>query len=226
MEGNDSALSLARRGPWVWGAPLEMFGTEPPRRLGASITVEYNYEVLFTRNAFDPANDALASVIEAPHGPAKLIAVIDGDVAAARPELTGAIADYAKAHADTLTLVAPPVILPGGEDIKENRDHVDTILAAIQENHVDRHNYVLAIGGGALLDVAGFAAAIAHRGVRLIRMPTTVLSQGRLRRRRQEQHQRLPHQELRRDVRSSRRRHQRRGVPHDPLRPRLGRRCQ
>jgi 3-dehydroquinate synthase len=98
-------------------------------------------------------------------------------VVGARPERPGQIVDYARAHPDRLTLVAPPVVLPGGEDIKENREHVDTILAAIQQNHVDRHNYVLAIGGGALLDVAGFAAAIAHRGVRLIRMPTTVLSQ-------------------------------------------------
>jgi len=173
VEGrSDSTLN----GPYVWGASLELTA-EPPDRLGANFTVEYSYEVLFTRDAFDPANGVLAEVIEAPHGPAKLLAVLDGDVVGARPELPEQIAAYARAHPETLTLVAPPVVLPGGEDIKERREYVDTILEAIHANHVDRHSYVLAIGGGALLDVTGFAAAIAHRGVRLIRMPTTVLSQ-------------------------------------------------
>ena len=41
---------------------------------------------------------------------------------------------------------------------------------------------VVVIGGGALLDLAGYAAATAHRGVRLIRVPTTVLAQNDLRR--------------------------------------------
>ena len=42
---------------------------------------------------------------------------------------------------------------------------------------VDRHSFILAIGGGAVLDTVGYAAATTHRGVRLLRMPTTVLAQ-------------------------------------------------
>ena len=41
-----------------------------------------------------------------------------------------------------------------------------------------RHSYVIVIGGGAALDMVGFATATAHRGLRLIRYPTTSLSQG------------------------------------------------
>jgi 3-dehydroquinate synthase len=41
-----------------------------------------------------------------------------------------------------------------------------------------RHSYVIVIGGGAALDLVGFAASTAHRGVRLVRFPTTTLSQG------------------------------------------------
>ena len=41
-----------------------------------------------------------------------------------------------------------------------------------------RHSYVIIVGGGASLDLVGFAASTAHRGVRLIRFPTTTLSQG------------------------------------------------
>ncbi len=48
---------------------------------------------------------------------------------------------------------------------------------AIDAAHIDRHSFVLVIGGGAFLDAVGFAAATAHRGVRLVRFPTTTLSQ-------------------------------------------------
>jgi 3-dehydroquinate synthase len=42
---------------------------------------------------------------------------------------------------------------------------------------LDRHSYLIAVGGGALLDAAGLAASTAHRGVRHVRVPTTTLSQ-------------------------------------------------
>jgi len=42
---------------------------------------------------------------------------------------------------------------------------------------LDRRSYVVVIGGGAVLDAVGFAAGIAHRGIRLIRIPTTTLAQ-------------------------------------------------
>ena len=51
------------------------------------------------------------------------------------------------------------------------------MLAAIDEHGLDRQSFVVIVGGGAVLDMAGYAAAIAHRGVRVIRIPTTVLAQ-------------------------------------------------
>ena len=82
---------------------------------------------------------------------------------------------YCAAHA--LRLPAPPLVIPGGEAIKNEPGPVSQIRAAIDVHGVDRHSYVVAIGGGAVLDAVGYAAATAHRGVRLIRVPTTVLSQ-------------------------------------------------
>jgi 3-dehydroquinate synthase len=84
---------------------------------------------------------------------------------------------YCAAHADALELSAAPLIVPGGEAIKNHPGPVDAIRSAIDVHGVDRHSYVMAIGGGAVLDAVGYAAATAHRGVRLIRVPTTVLSQ-------------------------------------------------
>lgn len=54
---------------------------------------------------------------------------------------------------------------------------MERILKAINDNRICRHSFVVAIGGGAVIDMVGYAAAIAHRGVKLIRIPTTVLSQ-------------------------------------------------
>ena len=84
---------------------------------------------------------------------------------------------YAERYAERLTLVAPPLVIGGGERLKDDPETVQMLLRALYDHRIDRHSYLLALGGGALLDVAGFAAAIAHRGVRLIRMPTTVLAQ-------------------------------------------------
>jgi 3-dehydroquinate synthase len=54
---------------------------------------------------------------------------------------------------------------------------VTEIHCAIDKHHLDRHSYVVAVGGGALLDQVGLAAATAHRGVRHVRIPSTTLSQ-------------------------------------------------
>jgi 3-dehydroquinate synthase len=87
------------------------------------------------------------------------------------------VAAYCDAHADAVELAAPPLVVPGGEAIKNHEGPVDEIRSAIDVHGVDRHSYVVVIGGGAVLDAVGYAAATAHRGVRLIRVPTTVLSQ-------------------------------------------------
>src|SRR5262249_34636315 len=76
-----------------------------------------------------------------------------------------------------LRLACPPLILEGGERVKNSYFHVSEIQSHVERYHIDRHSYLVAVGGGALLDVAGLAAATAHRGVRHVRIPTTTLSQ-------------------------------------------------
>ena len=66
----------------------------------------------------------------------------------------------------------------GGEDSKRDPRLIESILATFNKANLDRRSYVLVIGGGAVLDAVGFAAATAHRGIRLIRIPTTTLAQG------------------------------------------------
>jgi 3-dehydroquinate synthase len=139
------------------------------------VVVTFRYPVRFTRNLFDVGNPTLCDVVREGDR-ARLLVVIDEGVADADPSLAEAVQLYCAAHSEELDLPAAPLVVPGGEAIKNRPGRVDEIRAAIDVHGVDRHSYVVAIGGGAVLDAVGYAAATAHRGVRLIRVPTTVLA--------------------------------------------------
>ena len=142
--------------------------------------VEYRYPVYFTEGVFESANSVLASAIcaggDGDGGPHKLLCVLDEGICERRPELPHQVEAYCRAHPD-LTLVRPALLVPGGESVKNTSKYVQLVQEAISEFGLCRHSYVVVAGGGALLDMVGYAAATAHRGVRLIRLPTTVLSQ-------------------------------------------------
>ena len=141
--------------------------------------VPYEYPVAFTRGLFRPENGLLADMV-ALREPAKrhrCLVFVDAGLAAAEPGLVARVEAYAAAHADRIELVAAPVPVPGGEIAKTELTHIESVQDAIHAHAIDRHSYVIAIGGGAMLDMVGLAAATAHRGVRHIRVPTTVLAQ-------------------------------------------------
>jgi 3-dehydroquinate synthase len=106
-----------------------------------------------------------------------VLVVLDESLAKAQTSLAKAIEEYLLALAGKLELVAPPLVIEGGERVKNSYFHVSEIHSQVDRFHVDRHSYIIAIGGGALLDMAGLAAATAHRGVRHVRIPSTVLGQ-------------------------------------------------
>ena len=68
------------------------------------------------------------------------------------------------------------VILPDGEEYK-NADSLNAIFDALLQNRCGRDTTVIALGGGVIGDLAGFAAASFQRGVPFIQVPTTLLSQ-------------------------------------------------
>ena len=102
---------------------------------------------------------------------------VDDGLLEARPGLVDEIVGYARHHAARMELVAAPFPVPGGERIKIELFFVEQMQRRLFEHRIDRHSYVIAIGGGAVLDAVGLVAATTHRGVRLIRVPTTVLAQ-------------------------------------------------
>lgn len=147
--------------------------------LQQSFSVPFTYAVHFTENLFGGQNPLLREFLSqpAPTGqPRKLLFVIDSGVLDNHPTLPADIAQYV-ATIPAATLATDPISVPGGEAAKNDPALVDQLIEAVDQHSIDRHSYVVAIGGGAVLDLVGYAAAIAHRGVRHIRIPTTVLSQ-------------------------------------------------
>jgi 3-dehydroquinate synthase len=141
--------------------------------------VAFRYPVFFTRDLFARSNAVFESVVPAstPGKPARVLFVVDEGVVVAHAGLLDAIRDYCAPRAASLQLAAPPLVIPGGEQAKNDPAVLPQVIQAIHEAALCRHSYVAVVGGGAVLDVAGYAAATAHRGVRLIRIPTTVLAQ-------------------------------------------------
>ena len=144
-----------------------------------TIQVSFRHQVHFTEDVFSRENPVLRDVLcqDDERRPAKALVVIDESLSLARPELAKRIETYFAAFPGKMKLVCAPLILEGGERTKNSYFHVTEIHSHVDRYHIDRHSYIIAVGGGALLDVAGLAAATAHRGVRHIRIPTTTLSQ-------------------------------------------------
>lgn len=145
-----------------------------------AIQLTYTHRILFTRNVFAVGNDTLRDLLLVDGGQKmpRVLVFVDEQVAMANAGLLEAIPAYARGHAEVMELAAEPVVIPGGEPCKNDFSLVKRCWQAIEEAMLDRHSYVVVIGGGAVLDLVCFAASTAHRGIRHVRMPTTTLAQG------------------------------------------------
>ena len=143
------------------------------------INVSFEHRICFTEDVFNPGNPLLLDLLSS--APAKklpkVLVVLDDGLQQAQPELIERITGYFAPYRDRVDLVCPPILVKGGERVKNTYFHVSEIQSEVDRYGIDRHSFLVAIGGGALLDVAGLAAATAHRGVQHIRIPSTTLSQ-------------------------------------------------
>ncbi len=141
--------------------------------------VAYEYPIYFSRDVFNPANSVLLDVVarRSSTEASRIVFFVDDGVANQMPDLTRRIAAYTEAHPQMLTLAGPVECVAGGESAKNRPELVERFQRRLVDMGVDRHSYIVAVGGGAVLDLIGFVAATTHRGVRHIRVPTTVLAQ-------------------------------------------------
>ncbi len=152
--------------------PLDSDFTRP-------FSVPFVHRLRFTEDIFGQDALVLLDVLE-PSGelPPKVQFWLDEHVLNAQPELWDRLLEFARCHQDRFHLAGNLQVVPGGEAVKNDIHILERMLKVFNAANLDRRSYVVVIGGGAVLDAVGFAAAIAHRGIRLVRLPTTTLAQG------------------------------------------------
>ncbi|MEI6559869.1 MAG: 3-dehydroquinate synthase [Rhodospirillaceae bacterium] len=102
----------------------------------------------------------------------RLVVVTDENVKAA-----GHLATLERAlESEGLARCGPAIVLPPGEHAK-SFDHFEDLLDALLGRGIDRKTVLVALGGGVVGDLTGFAAACALRGLDVIQIPTTLLAQ-------------------------------------------------
>ena len=141
-------------------------------------SVRFEYKVYFTDKVFNPANNTFSNFLHSQKTDTakKVFFVIDSGVAEHHPQLKNEIQQYLK-DIPGFSLVSEIMVVPGGEAAKNDEQLFYRVVSAVDRHGIDRHSFIAAIGGGSVLDLVGYAAAVSHRGIRHIRIPTTVLSQ-------------------------------------------------
>ncbi len=144
-----------------------------------TLAVPFAFPVHFGRGFFEAGNPMLARTINRLHEKRRhrVMVCLDQGVAKAWPELAGKIAGYFKMHPEVIELAGPIEIMPGGERAKTGLNLVVRTIGLMAKRHLDRQSVVLIIGGGGMLDMVGLAASLVHRGLRVLRMPTTGVGQ-------------------------------------------------
>lgn len=131
------------------------------------------------RTTWEVAGDDFDELLNVLHpsaaGGPRVVLWADAEVARSSPRVSGIAKRLA--NSSRVQLVGTTRLVPGGELIKNTPEIIQSLLSEINEANLDRRSYIIAIGGGAMLDAVGYAAAIAHRGIRLVRIPTTTLAQ-------------------------------------------------
>jgi 3-dehydroquinate synthase len=150
----------------------------PSDSMDVAFYVPFVHRVRFTHDVFGRDVAALIDLLEAADGqPARVQFWVDAHVAEAQPDLQQRIYALSRKHHDRISLAGNVQVVPGGEEVKNDIHILERMLKVFHAHDLDRRSYVVVIGGGAVLDAVGFATAIAHRGLRLVRLPTTTLAQ-------------------------------------------------
>ena len=142
--------------------------------------ISYEYSVFFTEHLFDISNIILKnyfSAVQESGFQRKALVIIDEGFVSLNPNIPAQIKSYFAESISHIRLADEIITVTGGESCKNDPAIFEKLVEAVDHHAIDRHSFIIAIGGGAILDLVGYAAAVSHRGIKLIRIPTTVLSQ-------------------------------------------------
>lgn len=150
-------------------------------RLQSTSSVPFSYPVLFGRDLLNGDPSTLARLfqdLDTSPTQRRCLMFIDRGLVDAQP--SGWIEDV-ESHWRTSSglpeMASAPVVVPGGEAIKNDYRTLMSVVDQVLESRLCRHSFMIVVGGGAVLDAVGFAASILHRGMRIVRFPSTVLAQ-------------------------------------------------
>lgn len=124
-----------------------------------------SYDIIVGDNAIDSCGDVIAKVAQSN----RTVVITDENVA---PHWLERVTQ----SLETAGLSAKSIILPPGEHTKSYRQ-LEALLDDLLEQGIDRKTTLIALGGGVIGDLTGFAAAIVLRGINFVQIPTTLLSQ-------------------------------------------------
>lgn len=145
-----------------------------------SFDVSFSYPVIFTQSVWSLDNPTLLDCLARDTNtkpPYRTYIVLDSGVDKAQPLLREQITAWFEHHATHATLIAPIKIVPGGEMLKSNHGIVFQLIRHAVKYKIGRKDTIIAIGGGSVQDLVGFAAALIHRGCHFIRINSTTLAQ-------------------------------------------------
>lgn len=132
------------------------------------------WKVCFSSGLFDEENETMAGILREATGceRPRIQVVADSNLVQHTPGIGSAMGRWISAHG--IEMAGTPAVAGGGEKIKcDSMQTALRIMEAVVDSGIGRADAILAIGGGALLDVAGFAAANVRGGIRIVRVPTT-----------------------------------------------------
>lgn len=145
--------------------------------LNVNFSIPQTMRLRFTSDCFGADWDQVLSLFATDTDKSRVQFWVDEGVVAANPEIRNELDRRLVSSQDRLELTSPIHYVAGGEQVKNDDETIDRIFRQIDQDGLDRRSYICVIGGGALLDGVGYAAGIAHRGIRLVRFPTTTLAQ-------------------------------------------------
>jgi len=127
---------------------------------------ERGYDILIGPGLVGEAGAHMAPLL----GTRRLLPLTDATVAGLHLE------PLLRSLADAGCRAAEPVVVPAGEKTKDFA-HLEEVMEALLSRGIERGSVLVALGGGVVGDLGGFAAAIAMRGIDFVQVPTTLLSQ-------------------------------------------------
>jgi 3-dehydroquinate synthase len=150
----------------------------PTNSISVSFQLPVEYEVLFTRELFSEQNPTLNEWLNRQGTVPKVAVLCERIIIEKHPHLEKQISAWLKQKSvHGKEFWSHLEFFEGGENVKNDSTSVDKAIEKINEWGMCRHSVIIAMGGGAFLDAIGYATSIAHRGIRLLRCPSTVLAQ-------------------------------------------------